>query len=148
MVRFFSFLPILVWKITIIYIHIGHPDDKYKRDAELGAGAGGTVYLYFHKKNMQKVAIKHIDMTKQPKKDLIVMEIKVMKELQHKNLVNFIEAYLIGTDLWVVMEYMAGKKIQINLDHKTIFNRSFTVIYGHLWSFMVIYGHLQLFALI
>jgi len=86
----------------------GHPDDKYDRDIELGAGAGGTVYLYFHKETKQRVAIKQIDMTKQPKKDMIVMEIKVMKELQHKNLVNFIEAYLIGTDLWVVMEYMAG----------------------------------------
>ena len=68
------------------------------------------VHLYFHKNTNQRVAIKHIDMTKQTRKDLIVMEIKVMKELQHKNLVNFIEAYLIGTDLWVVMEYMAGKK--------------------------------------
>ena len=66
------------------------------------------MYLYFHKETKQRVAIKQIDMTKQPKKDMIVMEIKVMKELQHKNLVNFIEAYLIGTDLWVVMEYMAG----------------------------------------
>ena len=88
---------------------LGHPDDKYDRDIELGAGAGGTVYLYFHKETKQRVAIKQIDMTKQPKKDMIVMEIKVMKELQHKNLVNFIEAYLIGTTLWVVMEYMAGK---------------------------------------
>ena len=68
------------------------------------------MYLYFHKETKQRVAIKQIDMTKQPKKDMIVMEIKVMKELQHKNLVNFIEAYLIGTDLWVVMEYMAGKR--------------------------------------
>ena len=92
------------------FLCIGHPDDIYKRDTELGAGASGTVHLYFHKNTNQRVAIKHIDMTKQTRKDLIVMEIKVMKELQHKNLVNFIEAYLIGTDLWVVMEYMAGKK--------------------------------------
>ena len=36
------------------------------------------------------------------------MELKVMKDFNHPNLVNFIESYLIGSHLWIVMEYMAG----------------------------------------
>ena len=44
----------------------------------------------------------------QPKKDLIVSEILVMKDSKHKNIVNFLESYLHGQDLWVVMEYMEG----------------------------------------
>ena len=36
------------------------------------------------------------------------MEIKVMKELNHKNIVNYIESYLVENTLWVVMEYLAG----------------------------------------
>ena len=106
------------------FLCIGHPDDIYKRDTELGAGASGTVHLYFHKNTNGRVAIKHIDMTKQTRKDLIVMEIKVMKELQHKNLVNFIESYLIGTNLWVVMEYMAGKKKFKKRKKNQIFEKS------------------------
>ena len=31
-----------------------------------------------------------------------------MKELNHKNLINFIECFLIESNLWVVMEYLAG----------------------------------------
>ena len=50
-----------------------------------------------------------MDLSHQPRKELIVNEILVMKESQHPNIVNFLESYLVkGTDLWVVMEYMEG----------------------------------------
>lgn len=54
------------------------------------------------------VAIKQMNLEQQPKKDLIINEIVVMKESKHKNIVNFMDSYLHDGDLWVVMEYMQG----------------------------------------
>lgn len=54
------------------------------------------------------VAIKQMNLEQQPKKELIINEIVVMRQSQHPNIVNFIDSYLWNRDLWVVMEYMDG----------------------------------------
>ncbi|ODV58334.1 YOL113Wp-like protein [Ascoidea rubescens DSM 1968] len=58
-----------------------------------------------------------MNLAKQPRKELIVNEILVMKDSQHKNIVNFLEAYLRGSsELWVVMEYMEGGSLTDVID--------------------------------
>ena len=49
-----------------------------------------------------------MNLEQQPKKDLIINEILVMKESKHKNIVNYIDSFLFKGDLWVIMEYMEG----------------------------------------
>uniref|UniRef100_A0A914Y858 non-specific serine/threonine protein kinase n=2 Tax=Panagrolaimus TaxID=55784 RepID=A0A914Y858_9BILA len=49
-----------------------------------------------------------MNLSQQPKKELIINEILVMRENKHENIVNYLDSYLVGEELWVVMEYLAG----------------------------------------
>lgn len=62
-----------------------------------------------------------MDLSHQPRKELIVNEILVMKESQHPNIVNFLESYLVkNTELWVVMEYMEGGALTDIIENNTL----------------------------
>ncbi|XP_966936.3 serine/threonine-protein kinase PAK 1 [Tribolium castaneum] len=88
----------------------GDPSDFYCRsNRDLGTGAMGIVYAATDLQTGQPVAIKDIDMTKQQRKELLLSEIAIMKNFQHKNLVNFLDAFVMYDDhLWVVMELLDG----------------------------------------
>lgn len=80
----------------------------YSDMVKIGQGASGGVFIAYREGYAMPVAIKQMNLDKQPKKELIINEIMVMKRSQHPNIVNFIESYLWKGDLWVVMEYMEG----------------------------------------
>jgi len=75
---------------------------------KIGQGASGGVYTAFEVGTNKCVAIKQMNLEQQPKKDLIINEILVMRDSKHKNVVNFMDSFLVRGDLWVVMEYMEG----------------------------------------
>lgn len=88
--------------------HPGDPTQIYYNLNKIGQGASGGVYTAYEKGSNGCVAIKQMNLDLQPKKELIINEILVMKDSKHKNIVNFLESFLHGLDLWVVMEYMEG----------------------------------------
>uniref|UniRef100_A0A8C7E2Q5 non-specific serine/threonine protein kinase n=1 Tax=Naja naja TaxID=35670 RepID=A0A8C7E2Q5_NAJNA len=74
-------------------VSVGDPKKKYTRFEKIGQGL---------------VAIKQMNLQQQPKKELIINEILVMRENKNSNIVNYLDSYLVGDELWVVMEYLAG----------------------------------------
>ncbi|GAA5912300.1 uncharacterized protein JCM6883_003315 [Sporobolomyces salmoneus] len=84
------------------------PTKLYRNLVKIGQGASGGVYTAYQVGTNLSVAIKQMNLEQQPKQDLIINEILVMKESRHQNIVNFIDSFLLKGDLWVVMEYMEG----------------------------------------
>lgn len=85
------------------------PSDMFKDLKKIGQGASGTVYTAIDRATGRSVAIKQMNLAQQPKKELIINEILVMRENQQENVVNYVDSFLLGTEeLWVIMEYLAG----------------------------------------
>lgn len=90
--------------------NMSDPLRKYSKTKEVGKGASGVVFIATDLETQKQVAIKTIDLKQQSSKELILNEIRVLSDFNHKNLVNFLEAYFLEEldTLWVVLEYMNG----------------------------------------
>ncbi|KAL8935859.1 MAG: hypothetical protein Q9216_005223 [Gyalolechia sp. 2 TL-2023] len=110
------------------------PQISYAKQKKIGQGASGSVYvarinaeatspvarrIYKTHGSKSLVAIKQMDLRNQPRKELIVNEIIVMKESSHPNIVNFLDSFLQegNNELWVVMEYMEGGALTDVIDN-------------------------------
>ncbi|CAG8439813.1 7373_t:CDS:10 [Ambispora gerdemannii] len=99
----------------------GDPTTLYSKIKKVGQGASGSVYVAKSHSNNAKVAIKQMDLSHQPRKELIVNEILVMKESQHPNIVNYLDSFLVKqSELWVVMEYMEGGALTDVIDNNSL----------------------------
>ena len=101
-------------------VNPGDPTTLYTKIKKVGQGASGSVYVARHLSSRTIVAIKQMDLLHQPRKELIVNEIFVMKESHHPNIVNYLDSFLIKNDLWVVMEYMEGGPLTDVIDNNTL----------------------------
>ncbi|CDK24433.1 unnamed protein product [Kuraishia capsulata CBS 1993] len=113
---------LILAKLTTI-CSSGDPSLKYHNLIKIGQGASGGVYTAYEQNSNMCVAIKQMNLEQQPKKELIINEILVMKGSKHKNIVNFIDSYLLRTDLWVVMEYMEGGSLTDIVTHSVMSER-------------------------
>ncbi|KAK3829387.1 MAG: kinase-like domain-containing protein [Benniella sp.] len=99
----------------------GDPSTLYSKIKKVGQGASGSVYVAKHLTTNTKVAIKQMDLSMQPRKELVVNEILVMKESTNPNIVNYLDSFLVKSqELWVVMEYMEGGALTDVIDNNKL----------------------------
>lgn len=58
--------------------------------------------------NNELVVIKKMDLEKQKRRELLFNEVAIMKDLKHPNIVHLINSYLVGNEVWIVMEFCSG----------------------------------------
>ena len=119
----------------------GDPTVLYAKIKKVGQGASGSVYVARPNNpatlanSPDKVAIKQMDLAHQPRKELIVNEILVMKESKHPNIVNYLDSFLVrGGELWVVMEYMEGGPLTDIIDNNTMTEAQISTICSEVWK--------------
>lgn len=72
-------------------VNNGNPKIRYKIIKKIGSGASGTVFTAVDSVTQDKVAIKTMDLAQQPKKELIITEIMVMKDNKYVLKIYFID---------------------------------------------------------
>jgi len=100
------------------FVSPSDPKTIYITLKKIGQGASGHVYVAKTLATGKKVAIKQMDLAAQPRKELIVNEILVMKESQHPNIVNYLDSFLVkSNELWVIMDFMEGGALTDVIDN-------------------------------
>ncbi|KAJ3072078.1 Protein kinase [Podochytrium sp. JEL0797] len=100
----------------------GDPNLIYRKVKKVGEGASGKVYLSRNllDSSAPVVAVKEMALSKQPRKDLLLNEILIMKECIHPNIVKYVDSYLVGDNLWLILEYMEGGKLTDIIDNNKL----------------------------
>ncbi|XP_057899805.1 serine/threonine-protein kinase PAK 2-like [Melospiza georgiana] len=85
-----------------------NPIIKYIELESIGSGSFGDVFKALDTATGGEVAIKKINLQGPRRMERSVNEIQIMKRYRSPNVVNFLDSYLVGEELWLVLEYMDG----------------------------------------
>ncbi|VDM10215.1 unnamed protein product [Wuchereria bancrofti] len=86
----------------------GDPRADLTNYTQIGEGSTGTVVTAHQVSTGRKIAIKKMNILKQQRRELLFNEVLIMRDYEHPNVVEMYGSYLVGDELWVLMEYMEG----------------------------------------
>ncbi|XP_059573746.1 serine/threonine-protein kinase PAK 4 isoform X2 [Alligator mississippiensis] len=86
----------------------GDPRTYLDNFIKIGEGSTGIVCLATVRSSGKLVAVKKMDLRKQQRRELLFNEVVIMRDYQHENVVEMYNSYLVGDELWVVMEFLEG----------------------------------------
>nr|XP_003476442.3 serine/threonine-protein kinase PAK 5 [Cavia porcellus] len=86
----------------------GDPREYLDSFIKIGEGSTGIVCIATEKHTGKQVAVKKMDLRKQQRRELLFNEVVIMRDYHHDNVVDMYNSYLVGDELWVVMEFLEG----------------------------------------
>ncbi|XP_064263175.1 serine/threonine-protein kinase PAK 4 isoform X1 [Passer domesticus] len=86
----------------------GDPRTYLDNFIKIGEGSTGVVCIATVRGSGKLVAVKKMDLRKQQRRELLFNEVVIMRDHQHENVVEMYNSYLVGDELWVVMEFLEG----------------------------------------
>ncbi|KAJ7344862.1 hypothetical protein JRQ81_000812 [Phrynocephalus forsythii] len=103
----------------------GDPRTMLENYVKIGEGSTGIVCIAWEKHSGRQVAVKMMDLRKQQRRELLFNEVVIMRDYQHDNVVEMYKSYLVGDELWVLMEFLQGGALtdilsQIRLNEEQI----------------------------
>lgn len=91
-----------------VIVSRGDPRSDLKCFVQIGEGSTAVVMTALQISTGRRVAIKRMDIMKQQRRELLFNEVVIMRDYEHPNIVKMFGSYLVGDELWVIMEYMLG----------------------------------------
>ena len=98
---------------------------------KIGEGSTGIVCIANDKSTGRQVAVKKMDLKKQQRRELLFNEVVIMRDYHHPNIVEMYDSFLVGDELWVVMEFLEGGALTDIVTHSRYVSRMF--IYSKLF---------------
>eukprot|EP01031_Cornospumella_fuschlensis_P049267 gene49267-60311_t len=93
------------------------PVDRYDMVRKIGEGGYGNVFHAFDNVTHTAVAVKIIEL-EDNEADSVHREISVMSEAHCAQLVRYLDSYIVGQQLWIVMEYLeCGSLLDLIKEH-------------------------------
>lgn len=89
-------------------VNPGDPREYLDSFIKIGEGSTGIVCIASEKHSGKQVAVKKMDLRKQQRRELLFNEVVIMRDYHHENVVDMYNSYLVGDELWVVMEFLEG----------------------------------------
>uniref|UniRef100_A0A5K3EPU1 Protein kinase domain-containing protein n=3 Tax=Mesocestoides corti TaxID=53468 RepID=A0A5K3EPU1_MESCO len=84
------------------------PSSQWKNCAELGDGAFGKVYKASNIETGQLAALKSVDFSSEEELEDLMVEIEILCEYKHPNILQLQEAYIFDKKLWMYLEFCGG----------------------------------------
>eukprot|EP01104_Vermistella_antarctica_P000545 TRINITY_DN1069_c0_g1_i2.p1 TRINITY_DN1069_c0_g1~~TRINITY_DN1069_c0_g1_i2.p1 ORF type:complete len:533 (-),score=95.64 TRINITY_DN1069_c0_g1_i2:382-1884(-) len=97
---------------TDCFLNKEDPRKRFKMIETAGKGGFGSVFFAKDMATKERVAIKTQPHVKQGEKKRNMKEIRYMQAFDHPNIVRFKSSYDLGSDVWIVMEFMEGGTLE------------------------------------